>query len=90
VAGAPTIALFTVIPETQVQVGQCVDITWQVQGNVSQVTILYNEQHLWDSAPLNGNLQSCPPEAGNIAYAIEAQGPGGTSRAQRNVTVTAP
>lgn len=90
VAGAPTIALFTVIPETQVQVGQCVDITWQVQGNVSQVTILYNEQHLWDNAPLNGNLQSCPPEAGNISYTIEAQGPGGTSRAQRNMTVTAP
>jgi polar amino acid transport system substrate-binding protein len=87
VVGAPVIAQFTVDPEFQIQVGQCVNIQWQVRGNVSQVKITSNNVALWDGAPLSGSLQNCPPGAGNVAYAIEVSGPGATNRSQKSVNV---
>ena len=90
VVDAPVIAQFTVEPEFQIQVGQCVNIQWQVRGNVSQVKITSNNVALWDGAPLSGSLWNCPPGAGNVAYAIEASGPDGTNRSQKSVNVTQP
>ncbi|MBC8445719.1 MAG: transporter substrate-binding domain-containing protein [Chloroflexi bacterium] len=90
VVGPPVIARFTVQPEYQILVGQCVNIQWEVRGEVSQVKITSNQVALWDGAPLSGSLQNCPPGVGNVAYAIQASGPGGTSRAQKNVNVIEP
>ena len=90
VVGPPVIARFTVEPEFQILVGQCVNIQWEVRGKVSQVKITSNNVALWDGAPLSGSLQDCPPGVGNVAYAIEASGPGGTNRAQKNVNVVEP
>jgi heat shock protein HslJ len=87
---APRIARFSVIPENQIYVGQCVDISWDVQGEVTRVTITRNSTALWDPAPVSGNIQDCPPGPGTAAYVVEATGPGGTSRSQRNVNVIEP
>jgi heat shock protein HslJ len=70
--------------------GQCVDIRWNVQGEVDRVTILANGVDLWDGAPVTGNLQDCPPGPGSVTYGVEAVGPGGTSRQQQTISVTDP
>jgi len=90
VVGAPIINRFTLNPEFQITVGQCVDILWQVQGDVHRVNLLRNSVALWDGAPISGSIQDCPPGTGEMAYVIEASGPGGTSRLQRVVNVVRP
>ncbi len=87
--GAPVINRFTVDP-SQINVGQCVSIVWQVSGNVNTVRILRGGNPIWDGAPISGSSSDCPPGNGRIAYTIEAIGPGGTSREQRDVTIVQP
>ena len=88
--GAPIIERFTVDPPSQITLGQCLDITWQVSGNVDKVKILRDQVALWDNAPVSGTMQDCPQTAGRKNYIIDATGPGGTSRLQRTITVVAP
>ena len=83
---APTVYRFVVNP-TQIQVGQCVQIGWEVYGNVSGVNIFRNGNPIWVDGPSIGTLQDCPVEAGQVAYEIQANGPGGTARADQFVTV---
>lgn len=85
---APAIDSFTVSPGNQVTVGQCIDVRWRVSGEVSSIRVTRNDTTLWNSAPLSGTSRDCPP-VGEAAYAIEATGPGGVSRALQNVTVIA-
>ncbi|MBK8987786.1 MAG: transporter substrate-binding domain-containing protein [Chloroflexi bacterium] len=87
--GAPVINRFTVDPN-QINVGQCVAITWQVSGSVNTVRILRGGSLVWDGAPISGSTSDCPPGNGRIAYVIEAVGPGGTSREQRDITIVQP
>jgi ABC-type amino acid transport substrate-binding protein len=86
-AGTPNILRFTVDPPYQVSVGQPVRVQWEVEGAVSRVRILRNDADLWSDAPWTGRLDDSPPGVGQVTYAIEASGPGGTSRQQRTVTV---
>ncbi len=90
VPNAPVIASFTADPGFQIAAGQCVNLTWDVQGNASKVTLSSNGAAIWDAAPVQGALQNCPPGAGVVSYVIAASGPGGSNRAQRDITVIAP
>ncbi len=87
-AGKPSIERFTVSPSA-INVGQCVDIRWQVTGEVNNVIVGRNETVLWERAPLSGNLQDCPPR-GVATYYLEVSGPGGINRVQQNVNVSSP
>jgi len=87
--GAPVINRFSVDP-SQINTGQCVSIVWQVSGNVSTVRIMRGGNPVWDGAPITGSTSDCPPGNGRIGYTIEATGPGGTSREQRDVTIIQP
>ncbi len=87
---APTIARFTVDPPGQITLGQCVTVRWQVEGQIDSVRVTANGQALWDAGPTTGNTQHCPAQVGAVTYAIEAVGPGGTSRGQQVVNVVAP
>ncbi len=87
---APYIKRFTVDPPNQITLGQCVEIRWNVQGEVSKVTITANDAVLWDNAPHKGNTQNCPQSTGVMGYGIEAVGPGGTSRQHHNINVVDP
>jgi hypothetical protein len=89
VADAPNIARFTVDPSGQIPVGQCVVLTWDVQGNVATVTVTRNNESIWDGAPFRGSLQDCPPGTGEITYGIQATGPGGTSQSGAVVEIVA-
>jgi polar amino acid transport system substrate-binding protein len=87
VADAPQITRFTVDPPGQITLGQCVSIRWQVEGKIDQVALMANDDALWDPAPTSGTYQHCPAAAGTVAYALEATGPGGTSRQQHITNV---
>ena len=88
--GAPIIERFTINPTFQIELGQCVDLTWQVTGNVSEVQLLRGQTVIWDNAPVSGTMQDCPQVIGQVNYSIAASGPGGTSRLQRTITVVSP
>lgn len=85
--GAPQITRFTVEPPYQINLGQCVLITWKAEGNVNSVTISRDEVTIWPNAPFSGNMQDCPQAAGEFVYGILAEGPGGTSRATHAIQV---
>ena len=83
---APKITSFTVSPPS-VNAGQCVQISWRVEGNVDSVVISRDSIVLWGGAPLAGTTNDCPSTPGFAIYVIEASGPGGTARLQQNVSV---
>jgi hypothetical protein len=68
---APVIDRFTVEP-VQIQAGECVDITWRTSGGTTWVTIVKNEDAIWDNAPLRGTTQDCPIKPGSVLYGIVA------------------
>jgi len=82
----PFINSFTVTPNQQIVAGQCVDVRWRVSGEVSNIRVTRNDTTLWNGAPLSGTSRDCPA-VGEVTYAIEVNGPGGTSRSLENVTV---
>ena len=86
---APVIARFTVDPSSQISAGQCVNLMWDVQGNVSKVTLISAGLAIWDNAPVRATLKNCPSGSGSVSYVIDATGPGGSNRAQRDITVIA-
>ena len=83
---APVVRSFTLTPSGTIQEGQCVDVRWEVTGDVNQINVARNGTSLWDGAPLSGTSRDCPP-VGVASYTIVASGPGGTANAQQNITV---
>lgn len=83
---APEIRLFTLTPSGTILEGQCVDVRWEVAGEVTQINVARNGTSIWDGAPLTGTSRDCPP-VGVASYTITATGPGGTSNSQQNLTV---
>ena len=86
-SAAPKISSFTVAPPS-VPAGQCVQISWRVEGDVSSVTITRDSIVLWKDAPLAGTTNDCLSTPGVAIYVIDAVGPAGTARLQQNVSVT--
>jgi hypothetical protein len=91
-SSAPQIAFYAVNPQ-QIAPGQCVHLQWDVQGAVSKVALWRGvgagSTVIWDNAPTRGTMDDCPPGNGIVPYAIEASGPGGNARQQRDVNVVA-
>ena len=83
---APFISFFTATPSFQIAAGQCVEVRWQVEGEVNNVRVARNDNMLWDGAPLNGTSRDCPPQ-GEAVYTLDVSGPGGTAAGRQNVTV---
>jgi polar amino acid transport system substrate-binding protein len=86
--GAPVINQFYVDPPA-ITVGQCVNILWQVSGQVSTVNLIINGVAVWPNAPVSGSYQNCPAGAGQSTYQLQAQGPGGSTQQQVTVNVSA-
>jgi heat shock protein HslJ len=82
----PQIARFTVEP-AYLSAGECVTARWEVRGQVTRVRLFRAGEVWWEDAPLIGSLYDCPLGAGQIAYQLEATGPGGTTSMQRIVYV---
>lgn len=87
---APQIARFTVEPPYSITLGQCVLITWAVEGDVNRVNIFRGDVTIWPNAPHSGNMQDCPQAAGSNVYRLEATGSGGNSVASQTIQVAGP
>ncbi len=88
VVGAPVISQFSANP-SQINVGQCTTLQWNVEGNTTRVVLARNNAPLWDGAPVRGSFQDCPPGSGQMTYTLQASGPGGSSQAVQTVNVQA-
>ncbi len=86
--GAPVINQFSVDPPA-ITVGQCVNLRWQVSGQVSNVTLVINTVGVWPNAPVSGSYQDCPATPSQSVYQLTAQGPGGSTQQQVTVNVSA-
>jgi polar amino acid transport system substrate-binding protein len=83
---APKISSFSVKPPS-VQAGQCVQVSWVVEGTVDRVSITRDGGPVWNGAPVAGTTSDCPSVPGFAVYVIQADGPGGSARLQQNVSV---
>jgi ABC-type amino acid transport substrate-binding protein len=89
-SSAPVITKFALDPSGQVPLGGCLQILWDSQGDINRVSIFYNDQVIWDYAPVRGNMGHCPPKTGGANYRISVTGPGGTAQAQQYINVIGP
>lgn len=85
----PQVTQFTLSPSGEMLLGQCVLITWRVEGDVEQTALFRNKEPLWDDAPVEGALEDCPPAEGEYEYAVGAQGQGGRNYAVATLRVAA-
>jgi polar amino acid transport system substrate-binding protein len=83
----PQIVAFDVQPG-QVELGQCVNVSWTVNGTVDRLRLLRNGQVILDNAPNTGQVGDCPPSPGSVVYRLEATGAGQSASAERAVNVT--
>jgi len=83
----PQMVQFVVVPKGEVALGQCVTITWRIEGDVEQVALFRNKELLWEEAPVEGVLEDCPTAIGEVEYAAGAQGGGGRNYAVETVRV---
>ncbi|MBW7881037.1 MAG: transporter substrate-binding domain-containing protein [Caldilineaceae bacterium] len=86
-AGAPQIDHFAVVPSGQIPAGTCVDLSWQVHGDLTAITVSRNDTVLWDGSAVEGTFQECPEEQGEYTYTIVATGPGGQDTNAAHVSV---
>ncbi len=90
VPGAPVIEQFTLYPPDEIFAGQCLNISWEVWGSVSSVTILRDNIAIYPHTAVRGFVIDCPPASGTMAYSLVANGPDGTGRQQQTVKVMLP
>lgn len=90
VSNMPFIVHFSSSPAAEVSAGACVNLWWEVRGDVNRVALVRNGFPLWDYAPVQGSRQDCPTEVGAANYELQAFGPGGiVVKALRNIAVNA-
>jgi heat shock protein HslJ len=77
-----------VVKPNDVKVGECVNGSWSVSGDVQVVRILRNNNVIVDNAPMTGNGQDCFQNSGTEVYRLEAVGADGKIvKQEQTVTV---
>ena len=82
----PVIYSFSAQP-SQVNVGQCVNVSWDVGGDPESIRILRNGALAADNLPAAGEGQDCFSQSGSVLYQLEASGQGQSVSAQASVQV---
>ncbi|HMT20983.1 MAG TPA: META domain-containing protein, partial [Promineifilum sp.] len=87
----PIIDSFSVTP-SQIQAGQCIQISWSTSGATWLVRLMRNNVLVLDNAGLTGSAQDCLQYAGSYSYQLIASTAGGqsTSRDQSVLVTEAP
>lgn len=80
----PVIQTYIVEP-LEINTGGCVNISWQVEGQITNILLQVNGQDLQNNAPSQGGTQHCPAAAGTYEYRLTARGPGGDTAQSRSV-----
>jgi ABC-type amino acid transport substrate-binding protein/putative hemolysin len=76
----PQIVRFDSNPQGETLAGQCVDLYWEVQGQVDSIRLTSNGNRLNVSSP-SGTYHDCgcPSSPGSCQYELSASGPGGSA-----------
>jgi heat shock protein HslJ len=77
---------FSVQPQ-EINVGECVSLSWSVSGDAEIIRILRNGEVAFDNMPADGSGQDCFSSRGQVGYVLEATGVGETVRAEQSVNV---
>src|SRR5690606_21782319 len=87
----PIIDSFSVTP-SQIQAGQCIQISWSTSGATWLVRLMRNNVLVLDNAGLSGSAQDCLQYAGSYTYQLVASTTSGqsTSRDQSVLVTEAP
>ena len=80
-----SISLFNVVP-AQIELGQCLSISWAVIGDPILIQIKRSGTVILDNAAYSGSMQDCPTAANTYVYRIEATQRNGTLGDAREVT----
>lgn len=88
--GLPKILSFRFEPNNEIELGQCVDIVWRINGRVNTVTVLRDGVFYWTSLLESGATWDCPSQAGTYRYTLQVVGPGGEVEAGRTLVVRLP
>ena len=81
-----SISLFNVVP-AQIELGQCLSLSWAVIGDPSLIQIKRSGAVILDNAAYSGNMQDCPTQVNTYVYRIEAIQRNGALGDAREVTV---
>lgn len=84
---APKITSFTLKPGNVIDLGQCVDIHWRIDGRVNSVKVYRDGNFFVESQSELGTTWDCPARSGFYTYTLRVIGPGGTSEADRKLEV---
>jgi len=86
-ASAPVVTYVHTDPSGSIVLGACVRVSWEATGSIDRVQVTYNNQTIWDYAPVRGSMGHCPTMVGGASYAIIATGPGGSTTGNTYVEV---
>jgi ABC-type amino acid transport substrate-binding protein/heat shock protein HslJ len=85
---APPVITSFVVQPGEIKVGECVNVSWSVSGDVQVVRLLRNTVVIVDNAPITGSGQDCFQNSGTEVYRLEAVGvDGSTASQEQSVTI---
>jgi len=73
-ASAPVVTYVHTDPSGSIVLGACVRVSWEATGSIDRVQVTYNNQTIWNYAPVRGSMGHCPTMVGGASYAIIATG----------------
>jgi ABC-type amino acid transport substrate-binding protein len=87
----PPVIEYFLSDRTDVQVGNCVVLSWKVSGGANWAQMQRDGQVILDNAPLTGQAQDCLQKVGLVQYKLIAANPAGQrTESVLNVNVTSP
>jgi heat shock protein HslJ len=76
-----------VIQPSEIKVGECVNGSWSVSGDVQVVRLLRNSTVIVDNAPTTGSGQDCFQNSGTEVYRLEVVGMDGSTVSQEQSVI---
>ncbi len=86
-SGPTRIVTFDVAPGEQINLGECISLRWEVEGEAQWIRLMRSQTILFNNAMANGNYFDCPAQPGTIVYSLEAFGQEGSDRREVPVNV---
>jgi PKD repeat protein len=83
----PVIVTFALDPPDEIVLGDCVLLSWVVQGVIEKITLTADSHTLVADAAETGDYSDCPTEAGTRQYVLKAEGPDKNSYKTGEITV---